>query len=282
LEKLNGIPTYGRSVAEIREHYEVEKALARRLLATPPAQRGQAYRDLYDELFRRIPHHPQLQVKSTPEERAREIAQPLAFLNRFAEPTATYLEIGPGDCALAFAMTSRVAAVIGVDVSEEITQIGEAPDNFRLIISDGTSVPLPAGEVDLAFSDQLVEHLHPDDLPDHLSSVCRVLKPGGRYACFTPNRLTGPQDISRYFDPVATGFHLREYTIAELARLFRDAGFREVTSYLIRGDRSAVYPRALSRVTEGVFRAMPHRMRRNLVRLPRVRSLLRVRIVGTK
>lgn len=282
MEKLNGYPTDGRSIAEIREHYEVEKELAARLLATPRAARGRAYQELYDELFRRVPHHPQLQVKTTPAQRAREIAQPLAFLKRLARPETTYLEIGPGDCALAFAMAEHVAEVIGVDVSEEVTPVGAAPVNFRLIISDGTSVPLSEASVDLAFSDQLVEHLHPEDMPDHLASIHRALRPGGRYVCFTPNRLTGPVDISRYFDRVATGFHLKEYTIGELADLFRRAGFRDVAAYLIRGERSLPFNRALARVTEGVFGVLPDPVRRALVRRPPIRNLLRIRMVATK
>jgi SAM-dependent methyltransferase len=282
LERLNGLPTDGRSVAEIREHYELEKELAARLMATPPAARGSAYKELYDELFRRVPHHPQLRGKATPEQRARETAQPLAFLARLARPEMTYLEIGPGDCALAFAMAARVNQAIGVDVSEEITSVGETPANFRLIISDGTNVPVPAASVDLAFSDQLIEHLHPDDLPVHLSSIYRALRPGGHYVCFTPNRLTGPVDISRYFDDVATGFHLKEYTCGELDDLFRKAGFRRVVPYLISGERSAVSPWFVVRATEGFFGALPHRLRRSLVRRPRIRNLLRVRMVATK
>ncbi len=53
----------------------------------------------------------------------------------------------------------------------------------------------------------------------------------GAFICITPNRLAGPQDISRYFDPVATGLHLKEYLIAELAKLFRDAGFTQVRAF---------------------------------------------------
>jgi hypothetical protein len=58
--------------------------------------------------------------------------------------------------------------------------------------------------------------------------VGRALKPGGRYLVVTPNRLSGPHDISRAFDDVARGFHLKEYTYGELSRALRQAGFRRV------------------------------------------------------
>jgi hypothetical protein len=59
-----------------------------------------------------------------------------------------------------------------------------------------------------------------------------VLVPGGAYICVTPNRLSGPHDISRYFDKVATGFHMKEYSIRELEATFRKAGFADVRAFV--------------------------------------------------
>ncbi len=100
-----------------------------------------------------------------------------------------------------------------------------------MILSDGTSIPVPPGSIDVAYSNQLMEHLHPDDARAQLLNLNRALKPGGIYVCQTPNRLTGPHDVSRGFDAVATGFHLREYTNGELIALFRECGFEQVTFY---------------------------------------------------
>jgi SAM-dependent methyltransferase len=94
------------------------------------------------------------------------------------------------------------------------------------------NIPLEPGSVDMAFSNQLIEHLHPEDALDQVASACRCLKPGGVYVTLTPNRLTGPHDVSYYFDTEATGFHLREYTHAELKALFLGAGFRRVSTYV--------------------------------------------------
>ena len=72
-----------------------------------------------------------------------------------------------------------------------------------------------------------MEHLHPDDAVDQLKNIYNALVNGGKYICITPNRLTGPHDISKYFDNVATGFHLKEYTVTELSGLFREVGFSD-------------------------------------------------------
>lgn len=125
-----------------------------------------------------------------------------------------------------------VKQIYAIDVSDELTKGPEFPSNFRLILSDGCSIPLPPDSVDVAYSNQLMEHLHPDDAIEQLRNVYGVLKPGGIYICITPNRINGPHDISKGFDRIATGFHLKEYTLRELNALFRAVGFTAIRSYI--------------------------------------------------
>ncbi len=225
-----------RSPEQLWEQYVVEKELAGMLRAAPRAQRARLYSWAYDELFRRIPHHPQLRIKASPEEQSRRIAQQMRLLDSWLEPETVFLEIGAGDCALSFAVAKRVARVYAVDVSTTITSAASLPPNFELLLSDGTSIPTPDGKVTLAYSNQLMEHLHPEDAYLQLTNICSALAPGGTYICITPGRLTGPHDISKYFDDVATGFHLKEYTSTELITMFRRAGFRTARQWLrIRG-----------------------------------------------
>ena len=89
----------------------------------------------------------------------------------------------------------------------------------------------PTNSVTLAYSFQVMEHIHPDDALEQLRNLFAVIAPGGSYVCVTPNRLNGPHDVSKFYDPVARGFHLKEYTIAELEQLFRGVGFRAVQAY---------------------------------------------------
>ena len=55
--------------ADIEHHYRVELELAGRLRAAPRAERLSLYGPLYDELFRRVPNHPQLTRKVSEAER---------------------------------------------------------------------------------------------------------------------------------------------------------------------------------------------------------------------
>jgi SAM-dependent methyltransferase len=266
----------------VREHYNVERELADRLRRASREERRTLYRSVYNELYQRVPHHPQLVRKASPELTRNAVAPQLRLLRPYLRPDATVLEVGPGDCALSVMLAGQVRQVYGLDVSDEITQRITLPSNFQLILSDGTSVPLPSESVDLVFSNQLMEHLHPDDAVEQLEEVCRVLRRGGVYICVTPNRLNGPHDVSQHFDPVATGFHLKEYTVGELTRLFRQVGFRKVQALL--GSRGIFVPAPVGPIIAGeaVLSVFPPRARRALGRTLPARGFLGVRLLGLK
>ncbi len=48
---------------------------------------------------------------------------------------------------------------------------------------------------DYIISNQVIEHLHPEDLFDHFVSVLAILKTVGRYIFNIQHRFTGPHDI---------------------------------------------------------------------------------------
>jgi len=202
--------------------------------------------------------------KAVPRAQASRVAKRMVLLRWYLSAECTFLEVGPGDCSLAYKVSKFVKRVYAVDVSREITRNDECPGNFCLIISDGCSIPVPESSVDVAYSDQLMEHLHPDDALEQLGNIYRVLVPGGSYLCITPNRLSGPHDISRHFDAVATGLHLREYTTGELADLFSKVGFSRIKAVIGGKGRYLFWPVCPVRWLEGVLGRLPHALCRRL------------------
>jgi SAM-dependent methyltransferase len=274
-------PQETRTPEQLLEQYLVEKDLAMKLRCATKAERGTLYSSTYDELFRRIAHHSQLTNKVSPAQQARRIGPQITLLRPWLTPKTTFLEIGAGDCALSLALAERVAHVYAIDVSAEITATTR-PQNFTLVLSDGTSIPVPEGSITLAYSNQLMEHLHPDDALDQLANIYRALAPGGVYICVTPNRLTGPHDISRYFDTVATGFHLKEYTCTELIAMFRRVGFRTVQQCLRKGSTYVRVPGGLAQYAERTIERLPPRPQQRASNTRLVRGLLEIRLVATK
>jgi SAM-dependent methyltransferase len=141
---------------------------------------------------------------------------------------------------------------------------------------------MPVETVDLAYSNQLMEHLHPDDAWEQLRGICDTLKPGGKYVCITPNRLSGPWDISMYYDEAATGFHLKEYTVKELVAIFARAGFKKVFAYAGARGVYLRFPVVLLVLLEKALQQLPLRCRSRIARSLGVRILLGIRLVGVK
>jgi len=271
-----------RTPVQIREHYEIEKKLASRLRGASKVERQSLYSSLYDELFRRVPNHPQLAQKASAAEKTRAVTAQMKFLKRFLKPGDVFAEIGPGDCALAFEAARRAKLVYAIDVSDEITKTAVFPENFELILTGGCAIPVPPGSVQVVYSNQLMEHLHPDDAFEQLENTLRALAPGGIYVCVTPNRLAGPHDISKQFDPVATGFHLKEYSIAEMKAMFEKAGFAKVRTYIGAKCFFLRFPLWPLVLCEKILEALPYSFRRRIARSAPFRALLNGRFVGVR
>lgn len=262
----------GRSLEGLRNHYDVERSIAARLLRAPRAQRSQIYLSMYNELFARVPDHPRLLRRDDPERTALHNRSKLGLLRGFLLPTLRVAEFAPGDCRFCLELCSRVASVTGIDISDQRGAWSDCPDNFRLVVYDGYELDLPAACVDLVFSDQLVEHLHPEDTELHFRLVHRILAEGGSYFFRTPHALCGPHDVSRFFSDTPQGFHLKEWTYSEIGPLLRAAGFTSLRAYWNARGARIVLPWRGVLALEACMRALPARVRRQVSRycLPNV------------
>jgi SAM-dependent methyltransferase len=247
-----------------------ETDLAGRLRRAERSERTKLYSQVYNEYAEKFPES--LPKDSTKAERIARYEA--SFLRRFLTPRTVMVEIGPGRCHLAFALAPFVLKIYGVDVSALDTGAAAAPPNFELRLTDGVHLPFEDESVDLVISNQLMEHLHPDDANEQLREVYRVLRSGGSYICVTPNRVNGPHDCSAYFDDLpcpiqegtysATGLHLKEYTTRELLNSFRDVGFKRVQTFIgARGDYLRLPPSVITSVETALRLIPPSRRKRS-------------------
>lgn len=271
-----------RTPERLRAHYVVERQLADRVRnAGTWEERRALFATMYDDLFGQVPDHPRLAAHGADTEwRDRHIGWNLAQLKPYLKPGCTFLEIGAGDCALASRIARDAKQVYAVDISDQ-TQ-GSLPANVKVVLSDGRSVDVPAESIDVAFSDQLMEHLHPDDAIEQLRNIHRALKPGGVYMCVTPNRIYGPSDISAFFDDEPRGFHLKEYTLKEIREIFQRAGFPRSHVYIGARGFFLRCPAWLAGAVESGLAALPVSWRRSLADSRLVRALLGLRVAAIK
>lgn len=279
-------PEETRSVDQLRQQFAVERELARRLHDAVDT-RGM-YSDVYDELLRRVPHHPAVAQKNDAAARSALVELQLRLLEPFLVSRPRFLEVGSGDCALAIELSRRLPRVIAIEAGSEILGGLEDAANVEIVVTDTPPYPLPDASVDLAFSSHVIEHLRSDDALLHLMEVRRLLAPGGRYVCVTPNRLWGPHDVSRYFSDSPEGLHLREYTHNELLRLMKRAGFRRGRVIARLGEVDSLLSHLATRGIEGLLALAPVGMRRRGLdtlsrgRRPPLRLFEQVIVVGSR
>ena len=175
-----------------------------------------------------------------------------------------------------------MAQVLAVDVSDEITRKRVLPENLRLVLSDGSTIPVESNSVNVAYSNQLMEHLHPEDAVEQLQHLYAALAPGGVYICITPSRLTGPHDISCVYDREAKGFHLKEYTVGDLAALFREVGFTKTRIIFGGRGKFMLLPTWPAVICEKLVDLLPYGLRKAISLKPPFRWLFGVRLAGFK
>jgi SAM-dependent methyltransferase len=266
-------------VKEHKEHYEIEKELATRLRESSREERKTLYVSLYDEFNQRVPIYTEAIGEQASQVTSVMASPQWRFLRRFLHKDTVFLEIGAGTCAISLATAGFVKKVYALEVSKEVTKHVQKPENFELILFDGFSMPVPAESISVAYSDQVMEHIHPDDAYEQLAHIYNALAHGGIYICITPNRLNGPHDISRHFDRVATGFHLKEYTNSELSALLKQVGFSQVKAYIGVPALYVRVPLVLLRIQEGLLDRLPHTLSRTIARMSLSWC---VRLVGVK
>ncbi len=265
----------------IKAHYDLERRLADKLRESDAETRKELYTKLYDELFSSLPDHPQFFRRES--DQLSNVKNQFKLLHPMVRSGDVFVEVGAGDCHLSFNVAPHVHRAIGVDVSDKVFSKDKAPKNFEFVKCDGLSLSLPTESVDFVYSNQLMEHLHVDDARQQLVNIYQTLKPGGRYFCITPNAVSGPSDVSRYFDKTATGFHMKEYRYRELINLFKSVGFKKFRVIISAAGRklAAVPPFAVTPI-EASLDALPWPLRQRLARFKPFRIFLGIKLVAVK
>lgn len=216
----------GRSFDSIYNHYIVEKELARRIKeSNSMEERSKIYRYMYDELFEKVPDHPRLTNDIFNAKNWKMgIARKMSIFGDYIGITDKVAEIAPGDGRFSAHLSKKGVGVTAFDISDQRIDSEKSECSFEHIVYDGYNFPSSfLSSFDVVVSDQLIEHLHPDDFIYHLEQVQHVLKVGGRYIIATPHRYSGPHDVSRYFSDKAECFHLKEYLYSDFFSIINTA-----------------------------------------------------------
>jgi SAM-dependent methyltransferase len=145
------------------------------------------------------------------------------------------LELGCGSGDLTCMLAGLTQRVVGIDVSGANIEMararaGQLPAELgarvQLIKMNAVRPEFADASFDYAVSTSMIEHLHPEDVDTHLREVFRVLRPGGRYLVWCPNRLGHHKDRPD---------HLSMMSYDELTARMCRAGFVRFVSPLLDG-----------------------------------------------
>jgi 2-polyprenyl-3-methyl-5-hydroxy-6-metoxy-1,4-benzoquinol methylase len=212
----------------IQRHWSLERQLTARLLQSRSEERTGVFEDCYGQLYRELGWLNAMI----------ETARPASVKTRLQETWASWIgapplrvyEIGAGKGELSAYLAGNGYTCRAAEVTAErgAKWVGRDVKGLTWGTTDGVDLARyeTAGSFDVVISDQVVEHLRPEDLVRHMEGARMLLKPGGRYIVRTPHRFCGPWDVSRVFKrPFACGMHLKEYTYAELHKALAEGGF---------------------------------------------------------
>jgi SAM-dependent methyltransferase len=259
-----------------REQFEYERQAAQRLMGATSAERPELYRQVYEEYYRRF---GSAYAYDEGDGDPKVIRSQFQFVRRFLNKGRDdFVEIGTGSGKLCVEIAKLAKSCIGIDAVKRVDVDSELPANCTFLASDVVSLSLPAESVDVAFSSQLLEHLHPDDCRALIANIFSALRPGGLFINIVPNRLTGPHDVSMHFVDEAEGLHLHEYDNRELSRLMRGSGFSHCTSYVGARGFFIPVPSALIGIVESALEVIPHALRRAAA----FRAIVGIRMVAKK
>jgi len=228
----------------MRAQFELERELRRRILESTPENRAAATVAAYNELFEKFPSHRTL--RATPEERRRSGRKSAGVVIPLLTRPSRILGVGCGFGDDLAVLRDMGHTCVGVEPSERMLKTCRELSGVEFVLGTADRLDFPEGSFDLVFSQQVLEHLHPADVPLAFAESYRVLTSGGWLVVETPNRRTGPQDVSRGFTPTAEGLHLKEWAFPEVIHQFRVAGFTRV--------RSVLAPTFLARRNAAVYR----------------------------
>jgi SAM-dependent methyltransferase len=131
---------------------------------------------------------------AAPERKWRERDRDILSLAR-PTPEKTVLDLGSALGDVCFLLAPRVKEAIGVDASPRAVELADGRrrergfSNVRFLRNDVADLEgIADASVDVAGAFDLLEHVDDDTVRRMLGSLKRVLKPGGTFVAYTPNR----------------------------------------------------------------------------------------------
>jgi len=200
--------------------FEIEREFHQKILTEPLFEKRQK---MYSEVYNAV--HILMPDKSVANSNDKMVR---IFDKELKNKSVLDVGCGTGRFLKTIACSLPHKKLVGIDISVPNTPQNNSEIDFRI----GNIVNFDVGEkFDVVYSNQVIEHIAPADIPVHLVSITRAMKDDAIFILRTPNRLFGPCDITRIIDftytgkIAAQGTHINEATYTEIIPILKESGF---------------------------------------------------------
>jgi ubiquinone/menaquinone biosynthesis C-methylase UbiE len=152
------------------------------------------------------------------------------------KPGARIADLGCGSGAFTVLLRERGFAPVGLDISPKLIALARQKyAGIEFLEGDAENLPFADASLDAVLLSGLIHHF-PD--PRRLAAQThRVLRNGGRFVAFDPNRKNPfmwlyRDTASPFYSPVGVTENERPILAGEVAGVFADAGFCVTSDYL--------------------------------------------------
>jgi ubiquinone/menaquinone biosynthesis C-methylase UbiE len=152
------------------------------------------------------------------------------------KPGARVADLGCGSGVFTELLHRQGYDAVGLDISPKLIALGRAKyPKVEFLEGDVEHLPFPSSSLDGVFLSGLVHHFPNPSIC--AAEVFRVLKPGGAFVAFDPNRMNPFMYLYRdrsspFYSPVGVTENERPVLASQIAEVFRKSGFKVGTDYL--------------------------------------------------
>ncbi len=212
--------------------FEIEKLFHEQILKEKSFEKRQK---LYKNVYNTV--HPLYGKEEIDIQKSKNPKDKVVRLFRKELEGKSILDVGCGEGYFLESVSRNLKHkdLVGIDVSTP--HLPKQNEKIEFISSNIVRFDIHR-QFDVVFSDQVLEHIAPADLTTHLASIRTSLISGGLLIINLPNRLFGPNDVTRIIDfsytgkTKAQGTHLNESTYGEIISVLESNGFRDFRTVL--------------------------------------------------
>ena len=149
---------------------------------------------------------------------------------------ARVVDLGCGSGVFTNVLQQRGYRCTGIDLSPTLIKIArEKYPGIHFLEGDIEKLPFPDGQFDGVLLSGVLHHL--PELSRCATEVMRILRPGGRYFAFDPNRMNPFMYLYRdrsspFYSSIGVTENERPVLASRIATIFRAAGFRTGTEFM--------------------------------------------------